>query len=254
MIELPKQKIKAQRVNPRKIILFGKPKIGKTTAIANLENCLILDLEGGTDYLDALKIDIIDLSNKLEIEPIRALKQVIEQIKENNKRNGGYVYKYGAIDTVSILEDMVMPIACKLYQQTAMGRNWQGTDVTTLPNGAGYQYTRSALWMVLNELEECFDTLIILGHLKDKLVEKDGKEMTERGLDLIGKSAAILSANVDAIGYMYREDNKTMVNFQPSETVTCGSRCEHLKNKKIALIESDESGTLTINWNEIFIN
>jgi len=253
MIILPTTKVKAERVNPRKIILFGKPKIGKTSAIANLNDCLILDLEGGTDYLDALKIDIIKLSKEQGVEPIRVLKQVIGSIKESNAKEGKYTYKYGAIDTISILEDMVMPIACKLYQQTAMGRNWQGTDVTTLPNGAGYQYSRSALWMVLNELEECFDTLIILGHLKDKFVEKDGKEMTERGLDLIGKSASILSANVDAIGYMYREDNKTMVNFQPSETVTCGSRCEHLKDQKIALIESDETGKITVDWTKIFI-
>ena len=84
----------------------------------------------------------------------------------------------------------------------------------------------------VEELEECFDTLIILAHLKDKLLEKDGKEMTERGIDLIGKSASILSANVDAIGYMYREDNKTLVNFKPSESVTCGSRCDHLKDHK----------------------
>lgn len=253
MIELPKEKIKSSRVNPRQIILFGKPKIGKTTAVANLQNALILDLEGGTDYLDALKIDIIKEAKNNSVEPIKILKDVINQIKEANLKNNSFLYKYGVIDTVSILEDMVMPIACNLYKNTSMGRNWQGTDVTTLPNGAGYQYTRTALWMVLNELEECFDTLIILGHLKDKLVEKEGKEMTERGLDLIGKSAAILSANVDAIGYMYREDNKTIVNFQPSETVTCGSRCEHLKNQKITLIESDDSGNLTINWDKIFI-
>lgn len=253
MIILPKEKIKAERVNPRKIILFGKPKIGKTTAVANLENALILDLEGGTDYLDALKIDIMSLAKEQNVEPIRVLKQIINQIKEANKEKGSYLYKYGVIDTVSVLEDMIMPIACNLYKSTSIGKNWQGTDVLTLPNGAGYKYTRDALWIVLDELEECFDTLIILGHLKDKLVEKDGKEMTERGLDLIGKSAAILSANVDAIGYMYRDDNKTMVNFQPSESVTCGSRCEHLKNKKIVLIESDDSGKLTINWNQIFI-
>ena len=107
-----------------------------------------------------------------------------------------------------------MPIAVNLYKQTSMGRNFQGDDVLTLPNGAGYQYTRRALWLVLEELEQCFDTLIILGHLKDKLVEKDGKEMTERGLDLVGKSAAILCSQVDAIGYMYREDNQTIVNFE----------------------------------------
>ena len=77
--------------------------------------------------------------------------------------------------------------------------------------------------------------------------------MMERGIDLIGKSASILSANVDAIGYMYREDNKTIVNFTPSETVTCGSRCDHLKNQKVTLIESDDSGKLTVDWSKIFI-
>ena len=116
-----------------------------------------------------------------------------------------------------------------------------------------YQYTRKALWIVLEELEECFETLIILGHLKDKFVEKEGKEMTERGLDLIGKSAAILCSQVDAIGYVYREDNKTIVNFQPSDSLICGSRSEHLKDQKITVIESDEKGNLTIDWSKIFI-
>ena len=253
MIELTTQKINASRKNPRKIILFGKPKIGKSTALANLDNCLILDLEGGTDYLNALKIDIIGEARKQDVEPIVALKQVINSIKEANIANNGFVYKYGAIDTISILEEMVLPVAKKLYQKTPMGRNFQGENVLELPNGAGYQYTRAALWMVLDELEQCFETLVILAHLKDKYLEKEGKEMMERGIDLIGKSASILSANVDAIGYMYREDNKTIVNFTPSETVTCGSRCEHLKNQKVTLIESDDSGKLTVDWSKIFI-
>lgn len=253
MIILPTQKINASRKNPRKIILFGKPKTGKSTALANLDNCLILDLEGGTDYLNALKIDIIGEARKQDVEPIVALKQVINSIKEANIANNGFVYKYGAIDTISILEEMVLPVAKKLYQKTPMGRNFQGENVLELPNGAGYQYTRAALWMVLDELEQCFETLVILAHLKDKYLEKEGKEMMERGIDLIGKSASILSANVDAIGYMYREDNKTIVNFTPSETVTCGSRCEHLKNQKVTLIESDDSGKLTVDWSKIFI-
>lgn len=253
MIELPQEKIKASRINPRKIILFGKPKIGKSTALAGLDNCLMIDLEGGTDYLDALKIDVMKLSKEKDLPPIKILQEVIKQIKEANQKAGGFVYKYGAIDTISVLEDMVLGLALSLYKKTVQGRNFQGENVLDLPNGAGYQYTRAALWMVLEQLEQCFETLIILGHLKDKLLEKEGKEMTERGLDLIGKSASILSANVDAIGYMYREDNQTLVNFKPSETVTCGSRCEHLKDKKIVLIESDKDGKLTINWNEIFI-
>ena len=116
-----------------------------------------------------------------------------------------------------------------------------------------YQYLREAMNVILNEIEQLCDTLIILGHLKSKFVEKEGKEMTERGLDLIGKSAAILCSQVDAIGYVYREDNKTIVNFQPSDSLICGSRSEHLKDQKITVIESDEKGKLTIDWSKIFI-
>ena len=253
MIELPSSKIKATRVNPKKLILFSKPKVGKTEMLSALDNCLLIDLENGSEFVDAMKINVLDIAKQNEISPIAALKEVISKIKAANKEAGKFVYKYGAIDTVTALEDHVLLLANKLYIQTPQGRNWQGDDVTTLPNGAGYQYTRKALWIVLEELEECFETLIILGHLKDKFVEKEGKEMTERGLDLIGKSAAILCSQVDAIGYVYREDNKTIVNFQPSDSLICGSRSEHLKDQKITVIESDEKGKLTIDWSKIFI-
>lgn len=254
MIELPIDKVPASRINPKKLILFGKPKVGKTEALSKLENCLLIDLEGGSNFIDAMKIDVLALARKQEVDPIIVLKQIIDQIKEANKAKGDFVYKYGAIDTVSALEDMVLVLANNLYKQTPQGRNWQGDDVTSLPNGAGYQYTRRALWMVLSELEQCFDTLIILGHLKEKLIEKQGKEMTERGLDLIGKSAAILCSQVDCIGYMYRDENKTIVNFMPSESLVCGSRSKHLENKEITLIESDENGNLKVDWSQIFIN
>ncbi len=253
-IKLPQEAVKKSQINPKTMVLFGKPKIGKSTAISKLENCLLIDLEGGSNYLDALKIDILKLSKEQDTTPISILKQVINQIKEANKKAGKFIYKFGAIDTITALEKHVLIVANKLYQNTTQGKNWQGDDVTTLGNGAGYQYTRRALWMVLEELEECFEHLIILGHLKDKLIEKEGKEMNERGLSLTGLSSSILCGNVDAVGYMYRDDNKTMINFKPTESLTVGSRSEHLEGEKITLIESDKDGNLTVDWSKIFIN
>jgi hypothetical protein len=134
------------------------------------------------------------------------------------------------------------------------GKNWIGDDVTELSSGAGYRFTRRALQVVLNELEELCDTLIILGHVKDKLIEQQGEEMNERGLDLAGKMSAILCSKVDAIGYLYRDENKTIINFQPSEKLLCGSRSEHLKGKKIVIAESDVANKVTVDWSQIFIN
>ena len=57
-IVLPTTKVKAERVNPKRLIIYSKPKTGKTTAFAGLENNLILDLEQGSEYVEALKVKI----------------------------------------------------------------------------------------------------------------------------------------------------------------------------------------------------
>lgn len=254
MFDLPTTKNEKVRVNPKKIVLFSKPKVGKTEALSKLDNCLLIDVEEGSDYVAAMKVNIIEKARETNTLPIVALQKLIEQIKEANKQKGGYMYRFGAIDTVTALEELVIPYANHMYKSTPQGKNWQGDDVTTLPNGAGYWFLRKALSKTLNDLEECFETLIILGHVKDKLIETGGKEMNERGLDLTGKSAAILCSQVDAIGYMYREENKTIVNFKPTDSLTCGARSEHLKEKKITLIEQIEDGSLVVDWSEIFLD
>lgn len=104
-IILPTKKVTANRVNPKRIIIYSKPKTGKTTAFAGLENNLILDLENGSDYVDALKIQINNLQELLDAG--KAIKEA------------GQPYKYVTIDTVTALEDMIMPLAIKLYKKTS---------------------------------------------------------------------------------------------------------------------------------------
>lgn len=253
MIELPKNKIVADRVNPSTMVVFSQPKMGKTTVVAELDNCLTLDLENGSHFVDAVKINVIEEANKENKLPIIILKNIINAIKVENEKNKGYVYKYIAVDTVTALEEIVLPLANKMYKSTNMGRNWVGTDVTTLPNGAGYKYTRDALSTVLNDLAEICEILIILGHVKDRLVEKEGKEMPERGLSLTGKSSSILCSQVDAVGYLYRNKNETIINFASSPNLLAGARCEHLQGQEVVVATSDESNNITVDWSKIFI-
>lgn len=253
MIELPLKKIGPERINPKRIILFGNPKTGKTTALAELPNCLIIDVEDGSNYVDALKFNVLGVAKEQKKLPVVILKSLIKKIKGANDAKGGNVYQFIAIDTVSALESVAIPLANKLYKDTPQGKNWKGDDVTELPNGAGYRYSRMAMQMILNELDEICDTLIIIGHVKDKLVSKAGEEMNERGLDLTGKLGSIVASKADAIGYIYREDNKAIVNFQAEDSLVCGGRCKHLINKKVTLIESDEDNNIAVDWSEIFV-
>ena len=75
---LPTQKTQPSLKDPKNLILFGLPKVGKTTALVQLPNALLIDLEDGSDYQSghilkaynyqdlfkiakALKVDIKDL-------------------------------------------------------------------------------------------------------------------------------------------------------------------------------------------------
>ena len=237
-IVLPTKKVKAERQNPKRIVIYSKPKTGKTTAYAGLEENLIIDLENGSDYVDALKVKATSLKELLEIG------KAIEA--------AGKPYKFVTIDTVTALEDMIMPLAIKLYRQTAMGKNFDGDTVVTLPNGAGYLYIRQAFFQVLDFIDTLAPTIILSGHIKDKVVDDKGEMVMSANIDLTGKIKSLICANADAIGYMYRKGNKTILSFKTNEEVTCGARPEHLRNEEIVITEVID-GELKTSWEKVFI-
>ena len=233
MITLPKKVVKASRKSPKNMVIYGPPKIGKTTALSQLKDCLIIDLEDGSDMVDALKV---------QVENLAELAEVGKAIMKDNKP-----YKYIAIDTITKLEEWCEQDAKKIYMATPMGKNFEqknpGASVLSLPNGAGYLYLRIAYKKWIDRLNKLADHIILVGHLKDKMLEKKGKEVASKDLDLTGKIKSITCANADAIGYIYREDNKTMISFNSLDDVTAGSRCDHLKGQ-----------TMPLEWSNIFID
>lgn len=134
---LPTTKIKAERVNPKKIVIFSNPKVGKSTAVSELPNNLIIDLESGTGFIDAMKIDILEEARKEGVSAFTMLMKVVKAIAEANKAKGDYVYRFITLDTATALEEIAKELGLKLYKRTPMGKNFTGDDVTKLPNGAG---------------------------------------------------------------------------------------------------------------------
>ena len=233
MSKLPKKKVKASRKSPKNMIIYGAPKIGKTTVLSQLDDCLIIDLEQGSDMLDALKV---------QVNSLKELGEVGKEIYTEGKP-----YKYVAIDTISKLEEWCEEEGKQIYLKTPMGKNFEqknpGMSILSLPNGAGYLYLRMAYKKWIDRLNTLADHVILVGHLKDKMLEKKGKEVAVKDLDLTGKIKQITCANADAVGYIYREDEQTMVSFDSLGDVVAGSRCEHLKGK-----------TMPMKWSEIFID
>lgn len=242
MIELPKTPIKPVTQNPKRIVLFSSPKMGKTTFASQLPGNLIIDLENGSDYVEALKVKA---SNFAE------LGEVGKAISD-----AGKPYQYITIDTVTMLEEWCETEATETYMNSPMGKSFNRDDagkilpkskwdsVLTLPNGAGYLWLRESYKRWISKMSLLAPHVILIAHIKDKFLERKGKEFTAKDLDLTGKIKSITAANADAIGYMYRDTKGELrISFVSSDEVLCGSRVAHLKGKDI---EAD--------WNQIFIN
>lgn len=246
---LPKEKIKSTIKNPKRLIMFGKPKVGKTSLLAELDNCLILDFEKGSDYVDALKIQVDCLTSAEKKIPSQVSMEdiVIEIVKEKKP------YKYLAIDTATAFENMCLKDALAMYKATPIGKNFKGDDILLLPNGAGYWWLRKAFFKWIKICDKLADNVILVGHIKDKYVNDNGKEVVINALDLTGKIGPIMASMSDAIGYVYRNKEKeTIMSFGDTQSEV-GSRCAHLKGKDIVLAKEDEEGNFTTFWNKVYI-
>lgn len=244
MLVLPKEKTLPCKNSMRFVIFFGRPKAGKSSAMAALDSNLIIDLENGYKNLSALVIQARNINDFGEIAKV---------LQEEIQKTGKYPYKYITIDNATRLEEMCMGYAITLYKQTPMGKNYQGTDIRTLPNGSGYMYIRQAVRKVIDMFRTLCETLILVAHTKDRQINMEGQEMNEMTLDLTGKLGDILCGEADAIGYVYRKKNQTIISFEGGESSVREARPEHLRGKKIVIAESDEDNKLTFYWDKIFL-
>jgi len=137
---LPTSIIKADNSDPKKLFLFATTKVGKTSSAAQLPNSVLIDLEEGSDYVDAQKINIRKVARENNMTPLQALSTVVKQIKEANVANGNKpIYDFIIVDTTTALEDIARKLATSLYLKSPMGKNFTGSDVVSdLANGGGY--------------------------------------------------------------------------------------------------------------------
>ena len=237
-VSLPTKKITASAIDPRNLIIFGIPKVGKTTLLSTLDNCLILDFESGSDYVDALKIKVENFPHLIEI---------LREIK-----NAGNPYDFIAVDTISALADFLKPRALQMYKESPQGKNFEGNDVLQAGHGAGYAVLWNVIDKVLELIGQVTKHVIIAGHVKTSAGDDGDAGDIVKTLDLPGNAKRALARNSDAIALLYRDENSNLCfNFE-AVGVECGARPQHLANKKIIVAESQEDGTFISHWERIY--
>lgn len=227
-MSLPTSPTGPTATNPKLLLLYGPPKVGKTTALSELPNCLIVDCEDGSDFVTALKV---------KANSVAELRTLVKEI-----RDAGKPYTYVAIDTITRVEDWCESYATTMYKQSVIGKSFDGKSVLELPNGAGYGHLRNAFNEVVMLLTGIAPHVILVGHLREKFIGgKDAKTdsvVSSKDLDLTGKIKQIACSRSDAIGYVYRnhEDKGALwISFESTEQINCGARCTHLRGKRMKL-------------------
>lgn len=265
-ITLPTKRQKAQNYNPRLLVLFGRPKSGKSSAVASLDSNLIIDLEDGYRALSVMAVSARSVSDMFAIRA--AVQRKIKEI-------GKLPYRFITIDNATRLEEMCLSYAAQLYRNTQMGAKWglkrdangnlllvdgkpvpdPKADVRQLPNGSGYLYLRNALKEVIHMfMPPMCETLILVCHVKDRQINLNNQESTEYTVDLAGKLADIICGEADAVGFIYREKNKTIVSFAGGDGTLREARPAHLRGKQFVIGESDENDNLKMDLSQIFID
>lgn len=243
-----------------------KPKAGKSSFIAAIDDNLIIDLEDGYRALSVMKV---------QARSVKDLEKIKNAIIAKGKELHKAPYKFITIDNATRLEEMSVSLANQLYRETPMGQSWgylkddkgmfikdpktgkfiedPKADVRMLPSGSGYLYTRKAMRRLIDMFKPLCETLILVTHIKDKTIKKDGEEVSEMSIDLAGKLSDIICGEADAVGNIYRQGNKTYLSFEGGDNTIREARSPHLRGKKFLIAESDENNEVKFNTNGIFL-
>tara|TARA_R110002012_G_scaffold304883_2_gene508693 strand:+ start:2462 stop:3130 length:669 start_codon:yes stop_codon:yes gene_type:complete len=205
---LKKAKRKPVSVNPKILLLYGAPKVGKTTMLSQLNDCLVIDTESGSHMLEGY------------FHSVNSKEDLLSFYKD---ASDGHDYQIFALDTIDKLVEWTGKDVCK-----EMGVD----DIADLPYGKGFGMVRERVMNNIKKLQSLCPKTIIIGHRKTATAIDNSTAVEPESLDLSGKLKNQLMAQSDAIGYMFRdEEDKLMVSFQSGLALEAGSRCEHLKGK-----------------------
>lgn len=260
-MEIPTSVVKATTINPRTLLIYSKPKAGKTTIASGLENYLIIDTEkGGSDLVDAVKV---------KVDNYAQLKEFQESLYKMgyNTETKKYVppFKYLVIDTLTRIDEWSEIQGTFTYMGKPQGKNFNRKDgkpildpmdpnfetVHEIGQGFGYKFSREEVLKTFELLNNFAPHVIYMCHVKDKYVgmSDTGAEIVTKEINLTGKLKDIIASKVDAVAHGSMEKNQFILNF----TGNAGSRSKHLAGKKIVVSESDDKGNIKFFWDRVYL-
>ena len=218
LLTLEPQKI-SKDLRGKFMLVYGLPKVGKTSLASQLDKVLIASFEPGTNAI-----------NNILVSPMitwKDWKDTVRQLIKNKDK---------LQDKIAVIAIDTADEAYKLCEKFICGQ--QGVDsLREIPWGGGYKMLDDEFASTLRELAFAGYGLFFISHSKEKTLKNDkGQEYTQIAPALQDRAFNIINKMVDMIIYLRQvdiqeEDNiehKRFLFFRGDDRFYAGSRFAYI--------------------------
>lgn len=216
----------SKALRSKSMLIYGSPKVGKSTFAAKADNVLFFNFENGTEFLPME-------NDPIPIQRWADFKAYLKQLRDPEIQA---MFPVIVIDTVTIAAQL-----CEKYICTQQNVE----SIKDIPYGAGYGMPSQEFFNVFHEISMLGYGIIFLAHTKtqySEYVDEKGEKIQQVTADVDKRIFSVLNGMCDIIAYaekQYDPVNKTMkrvlyVDADAPDKVT-GGRCVQYFPKVIPL-------------------
>jgi len=254
----PRSIRKGVKNSPRKFVLHGPPKIGKSSLVASFPGALLIPTEDRVDHVNAEKTELITSYDELL--------EIFEFLIS------GSTYRAVIVDTIDWLETMIWEHVCKKkgFSSLVEDKNKETNF------GKGLKYHAVEGWK--NFLQNC-DILreqagipvILVAHSQvEKIDPPDSDSYDRYNLDIDKHAAAVVFEWADVVGFYNREiivkkedvgfgqkkgkvvqiDDRRILNLQASSPAWISGNSYNLPDCVVTMKDAPEIMAMILNQEE----
>jgi len=164
------------------ILIYGRPKIGKSTLCSKFDKALFIATEPGLNHLEVYK------------KPVTSWEEFMEVCKEIGQNQ--HDFKTIIIDTIDNLIALL---------QTYMEKTLEVDYIGDIPHGKGWSLITKELARVLNKMSMLPYGLVLVSHAKQEEIETKTKKYNRYTIDIGGKNQGTILKLMDIILFMDSE-------------------------------------------------
>lgn len=232
-MKLPKERKEPDLTVDRDMFLIiGEPKAGKSTLASGIDNCLVLDTQGGHNKLPSMSLDLREEARNQGKEPMDIFRASLVMLKKDCPYDAVCI---DTLDDISVMAEDLAVKNCNADNTVTV----KGKAIGDFAYGKGYAEHRGIVLSILTALRGLPCTVILIAHNK-RMIDEESHEVT-KVLDLPGKLAHQVPGEVDHIGIASKSKKGFVLSFEGYESersgrksiMQAGSRNPHLNGKVI---------------------